>query len=1646
MLMTVFLRGKLKVPRLLYKICAASAFLCAMLVANYAQAQITGSVFRDFNGNGTKDTNEPYVAGVTVTGYNADGSVCGTTTSSNVVSGTNYSLSCTGQIRLEFVMTSNPDACSTTGIDGPVVGGSDVQFLTVAGAATANFPINYPGDYNTGAAGTQIYSNTLYGGPLDALTANQYDMPQQHAYTKSGGNGTQDSNMSNQTEGTTSGACWGAAYSKQAGVIFNSAVIGRNLALGSLGPGGIYKMVPSGSSYNVITFFDMNNNTFSPTTRVSANGVAGAPAFGNGTSYSISGNDLVINYLGSNDPLTGLPYGLGLVGSNSARDLNLNNMGNFPSNYDPSTMDMVGKVGMGDLEISDDGKYLFVANLYQRKIFRLTLNDAYNPTSVTEVSSYDLPAYLTANNGVLRPFGLKYQRGSVYVGVISTGENGGIFSYTGGATDINAYVVELKDATTATAAFVGSASLSIPLNWDPGYIVNDTYSNLPSGYRTYYPWTNNFALTGFQPDANSDYNGYHILPILANIEFSDRGDMIVAIMDRKPYMSYNGLTDLSAPTQYAGNNAYFYGGVMLMAGKNCNGTYTLESNNAITSSDGLNYSGLNYGFGPGGKGFFDTKRYPNNISGGGSPYWHYLNTQGGLAVLKGMGEIVSTGMYSQNSNPSPSGTIKSSTTNGANNIMNDQAVTYGTKNTLLGDIELIVPPAPFEIGNRVWNDLDSDGVQDADELGINDVTVELYAADGTTLLATTTTANGGQWYFNSTTTTTLKPQTDYIIKVGSSDWTGGSGVSELAGLGLTTTDSDATTNGDARDSDAASVSNVPSISYNTGIGLNNYTLDMGFRVAVVCPDPRNETIICKGLASPNGFDYVLTTTLAEGGTWTSSDPSVYIDQDPLTPGYIVTASGILQSPTQFVYDDGASCKDTINVTILEQPTSCSTTVPFDTLSVNQLLTTSDLTSSTASSTVDAASIFGGERDITLESLLPSGTYESQINVYDDYNTIEWINGVGDFSKATITWDGNDNDANTLNATGLGGVDLSTGGNFGFLANFDIAKLKITLRVYTDATNYSESVFTYNQTGTQFYNIPVEFTTFIVAGGTGADMSNVGAVQLIFEPINTLSESNGIDLNLHCFHTPCVVPPCTLAVTGADPTACDPASDTYNLAVTVTYANQPTGNITINVGGTNYTFTPDGTSPDTYTVTGLTANGATGVSVSATFVGDPACTASTTFNAPASCACNLSATANNNQSNVSCNGGSDGSTTAIASGNAGAVTYLWNNGATTATISGLTAGDYTVTITETPTCTATASVTITQPTALSLTCNKTDVTTNGGSDGTASVSATGGTSPYTYAWDSGETTASISGKTAGTYIVTVTDDNGCTAMCSSTINEPGCNLSATANNNQSNVSCNGGSDGSTTAIASGNAGAVTYLWSNGATTATISGLTAGDYTVTITETPTCTAVAMATITQPTALSLTCNKTDVTTNGGSDGTASVSATGGTSPYTYAWDSGETTASISGKTAGTYIVTVTDDNGCTAMCSSTINEPGALCNLTGAGLANVMCNNNGTTSDVSDDYISFTLNPTGTTLGSSYTVSVSSGSITPNTGNYGSPTTFQLQNGSAGSGSTITVTVTDNTDTNCKVQVDILDTGNCSTPACPSVRCTSISVTRN
>jgi len=305
---------------------------------------------------------------------------------------------------------------------------------------------------------------------------------------------------------------------------------------------------------------------------------------------------------------------------------------------------------------------------------------------------------------------------------------------------------------------------------------------------------------------------------------------------------------------------------------------------------------------------------------------------------------------------------------------------------------------------------------------------------------------------------------------------------------------------------------------------------------------------------------------------------------------------------------------------------------------------------------------------------------------------------------------------------------------------------------------------------------------------------------------------------------------------------------------------------------------------------------------------------------------LSATASA-LTHVSVNGGSDGSAVASGSGGVGPYTYLWSNGVTTATINGLVAGTYTVTVTDANGATANASVTITEPTPVVATITaSTNVSVNGGSDGSATVLATGGNPPYTYLWSTGATTATVSGLIAGSYDVTATDSTGGTDMASVTITQP-TPVAATIVS-FTNVSVSGGSDGSATAAASGGFAPYTFLWSSGATTATISALVAGTYTVTVTDGNGGTAGASVTITEPTPVVATITaSTNVSVNGGSDGSATALATGGNPPYTYLWSTGATTATVSGLIAGSYDVTATDSTGGTDMASVTITQPTAV-----------------------------------------------------------------------------------------------------------------------
>ena len=309
-------------------------------------------------------------------------------------------------------------------------------------------------------------------------------------------------------------------------------------------------------------------------------------------------------------------------------------------------------------------------------------------------------------------------------------------------------------------------------------------------------------------------------------------------------------------------------------------------------------------------------------------------------------------------------------------------------------------------------------------------------------------------------------------------------------------------------------------------------------------------------------------------------------------------------------------------------------------------------------------------------------------------------------------------------------------------------------------------------------------------------------------------------------------------------------------------------------------------------------------------------------------------------NISCNGANDGEANATGAGGTPGYSYLWSTGATTATATNLGLGTYSVTATDANGCTETSSATITQPAVLvAATAVDNNVSCNGGNDGEATASATGGTTAYTYAWSTSASTATATGLSAGTFTVTVTDANGCTDTETVTITEP-TPVVATAVVD-SNVSCNAGSDGGATASGSGGTGAFTYAWSNSASTASITGVVAGTYSVTVADANGCTDSTSVTITEPTVLVASAVvDANVSCNGGNDGEATASASGGTTGYSYAWSNSATTANITGLIAGTYTVTATDANGCTDTASVTITEPAALVASTTLD-SNVSCN---------------------------------------------------------------------------------------------------------
>jgi len=249
----------------------------------------------------------------------------------------------------------------------------------------------------------------------------------------------------------------------------------------------------------------------------------------------------------------------------------------------------------------------------------------------------------------------------------------------------------------------------------------------------------------------------------------------------------------------------------------------------------------------------------------------------------------------------------------------------------------------------------------------------------------------------------------------------------------------------------------------------------------------------------------------------------------------------------------------------------------------------------------------------------------------------------------------------------------------------------------------------------------------------------------------------------------------------------------------------------------------------------------------------------------------------------------------------------------------------------------------------VTSTQTDILCFGASTGAIDITATGGTSPYTYAWTGTGVAAATEDQTglaAGSYSVIVTDANGFVSTSYPfTITQPAAALSATITA-KTNVLCVGSSTGSATVTATGGTGDYTYSWNTSPvkTTATATGLIAGTYTVTVTDANLCTTTASAIITQPAAaLSATITaQTNVLCVGSSTGSATVTASGGTGDYTYSWNTSpvKTTATATGLIAGTYTVTVTDENLCTTTASAIITQPAVALSASITAQTNVLC----------------------------------------------------------------------------------------------------------
>lgn len=714
---------------------------------------MSGSVYRDLpvsgtglNTYGVKDTNEFGVEGVMVMVTDSTGAIVGSPTQTDAsgawsVNGTS------GDVRVEF---SNIPAYLAS---SPVNNDSNTTVQFIADGGTANLGLHDPADFNNQDYDELRIANLVSrnGDPLGGGNTATQNAFQTYLYN-SQGYGPND--VTTLAKAEDIGSVWGVAYQKETKTLFTSAFMRRHSGFGPLGPGGIYSI-------------DADTGTVSQWLDI----------------YTLTG---VTN---TADPR-----------ANEALPNNIS-----APNRDAAAFPLVGKMSLGDIDISPDGQYLYVMNLADRAVLKLDI------ANKSLVETYNITDPGCSDAADMRPWAISLYRQQLYVGVVCTAES------TQSAADLKGYVLRLSGN-----AF--NSVLNFPLNYSRGcshgYYTGTGMDANCTGVGDFLPWT---AVWN-----DKDTSSRVVMPqaILADIEFDPQGNMILGIADRGGFQvgNFNWEPTGTDTTTHQGNSA----GEILFAAGNPTTGWTFENNGQVAGLTG----GPGTGEGPGGGEFFWDDAWsiagmPPSTNSRLAGAAHAETSLGGLALLAGDGHVLSAAYDPRNgdedvlgNNFDQNGVRWLSLTDGSKQrgFTTLPTGTAFSKAGSMGDIELMTAPAPLEIGNRVWDDANSNGLQDAGEAGIDGVEITLNCGGAD---FTQTTANGGLYLFTDSNVTGGIPRhTACTITVPTTV------NSKVLTAQLSQAD-------EPLGSNPASASG--SFSFTTGAsGQNNHTYDIGYRAASDC--------------------------------------------------------------------------------------------------------------------------------------------------------------------------------------------------------------------------------------------------------------------------------------------------------------------------------------------------------------------------------------------------------------------------------------------------------------------------------------------------------------------------------------------------------------------------------------------------------------------------------------------------------------------------------------------------------------------------------------------------------------------------------------------------------------------------------------------